>query len=275
MLRKITQVFAVGIVSLTTLICGYMFGLYIEHPIALKAACELGLGAGCTNMADILNDDKTKEKNYELILQYYQKGCALDQGSGCTSLGNLYFRGHGTEQNYSLAYNAYKDGCWGGSPIGCSNLGILYQHGYGVAQNDSQARFFFKKACKDGFAKGCARLGEFHQDNDEQVGGFELARFYFEMGCDQDDGRSCYGLGTTHQIGAGIDANTEEAVLIFRKAFTLQYAPGCVAAAKLLAGGKDPNRSQRVIRRLIETACELQHEQACDLLDGQGEIGRI
>jgi len=110
--------------------------------------------------------------------------------------------------------------------LGHSNsCGRLGEH-YRLAGDTAQARRWFEHACKGGSGVGCQGAAELapHADKAEW---FVKARQYHRVHCDQDYAPSCLALARLHEAGLGGPADRGVAAHYLQRACALGENAGC------------------------------------------------
>ncbi len=129
----------------------------LAAPYYLKA-CQLGDGAGCTNLGFLYENGTGVEKDLARAAALYKRGCDARNSLGCNNLGVLHDAGRGVAKDEALAAQLFKNGCDLGYHRACNNLALDYEFGTGVSKDRQTAAGFYRRACDGGYAKGCESL---------------------------------------------------------------------------------------------------------------------
>ncbi len=131
-------------------------------------ACQLGDGAGCTNLGFLYESATGAERDLARAATLYQSGCDARNALGCNNLGVLYDAGRGVAKDRAMAARLFRKGCAIGDHRACNNLALAYELGSGVKKNHAAAAAFYRKACDGGYAQGCESLKKIGRRTERQ-----------------------------------------------------------------------------------------------------------
>ena len=123
--------------------------------LAFKKSCDLGYGAGCSNLGVLYEDGRGVAKDVAQAVQLYEAACSLEEFQGCHNLAALYEDGNGVTKDMPKATDLYMKACEGGIAFSCSYLGSLW------LKDPNKARFgreLLERGCKEGDDFGCEQL---------------------------------------------------------------------------------------------------------------------
>ena len=145
-------------------------------------ACDLGLEAGCTSLAQFLQNGGQEVFSracdggdgvscfvlgWSIVLGsgvaaeparaagLFERSCAAGWARGCGALGEFYRKGEGVPIDLVRAMDNYEKACTGNDAPSCLNAGVLYQRGIGVAPNEIVGEQRIQRACELGLRSAC------------------------------------------------------------------------------------------------------------------------
>lgn len=95
-----------------------------------------------------------KEKNFEEAFNLYCGAADLGYVPAYSCVGYAYMHGEGTEKNYEMAVEYFQKGERENNAFCISNLGFCYSNGLGVAQDKRKALEYYKRAADMGHEMG-------------------------------------------------------------------------------------------------------------------------
>ncbi|GFO10711.1 cytochrome c oxidase assembly factor 7 homolog [Plakobranchus ocellatus] len=112
-----------------------------------EKSCDLGLGGGCFNAAQLRMTDKVKsQQNTDKLVALLDRACELKDGEACYRLSAFYLVGTLVEKNLKKSFNLAKAGCEAGSMFACNNLSLMYRHGNGTQKDETLSQAAKKRA---------------------------------------------------------------------------------------------------------------------------------
>lgn len=117
------------------------------------SACSKGDSLACNRIGILYESGNTVKKNLTKAKQYHKKSCQLKLGKGCKDLAQILTE----EENYGKAFQYYSEGCNLNNSDACSDLAFLFEKGKSVELDYSQAKKYHEKACNLGNEKSCKK----------------------------------------------------------------------------------------------------------------------
>jgi TonB family protein len=152
--------------------------------------------------------------------------------------------------------------------LACLERGRQLVEGQGVARDFEQATAYFTAACRGGVTEGCYMPAQtmlpYLPDPKEAQKVVDL----LERTCDEGQVFACFALGTARASTKAELRDDQKALKAFGGACSLGHAQGCLREAAIAGGGgieSDPAHT------LVEKACRLGEDAACDRLCQAGE----
>eukprot|EP00293_Proteomonas_sulcata_P020550 CAMPEP_0184298278 /NCGR_PEP_ID=MMETSP1049-20130417/9109_1 /TAXON_ID=77928 /ORGANISM="Proteomonas sulcata, Strain CCMP704" /LENGTH=330 /DNA_ID=CAMNT_0026608357 /DNA_START=274 /DNA_END=1266 /DNA_ORIENTATION=+ len=138
-----------------------------EASTHFKAACDGGVGEGCFNFAQMLDQgrvpgqekDQKNHKHQKRIAKFFRLACEKGIAKGCVNLGVMHIDGTGVPANPNLAFRFFRGACDLGVGAGCGFAADLIQQEM-VQADKSQAAELYYEACKIGHSKSCITQGK-------------------------------------------------------------------------------------------------------------------
>lgn len=121
----------------------------LEAAKGFGRACDLGLAAGCANLAEF-----ARGGGQEVL----QRACGGGDGVSCFILGWLADRGIGMPPDPARAVGLFRRSCANGWSRGCGVLAECYRKGEGTAVDLPAAIQNYEKACRGGYAPSCLNV---------------------------------------------------------------------------------------------------------------------
>jgi hypothetical protein len=225
-----------------------------------KTACDRSVAVGCTELG-IWTLGGSPAQAVALL----QEGCDGGDPQGCGNLGVLYETGTGVALDKAKAVELLTRACDGDDGLGCTNLGGYYATL--APPDDAKARAMFERACKLEHAQGCANLADFLTGGRGGAADEPRAIEVTRKACDLGSGLACANLGQLYLHGeGGLPTDPKKAALLFVTACDLQAGGGCLLAGAMFAGGVGVAVDVARAKALVEKACKLGAQDACDVL---------
>lgn len=120
-----------------------------------KKACDLKDPLGCSNLANVLKN----EKQYTPAYNYYLNACNLSKSGACNSASMMIYKKLLTPPNPNQTmFRLDSNSCEMNNKTGCSNLAYNYEKGVGTVIDNKKAQKYYKKSCKLGDKSSCKKL---------------------------------------------------------------------------------------------------------------------
>lgn len=126
---------------------------------------------------------KTRDKNYQDALLYFEQAYTYKQSEGCVFAGIIH-------------HNDGKNG----------------------AKGSLQALEFFKKACAANNGKGCLFSGLSYSTHAGIPKDLIKALTFFKTACDLKEGEACFNIAAIYESGKEIARNLDQALIYYQKA---------------------------------------------------------
>jgi TPR repeat protein len=138
---------------------------------ALEKGCNLGSGASCFKIGDIVNKGRhSLERNPEFAYRYMARACKLGQSNGCYNQGSWLISGRGVKADSRKAIEVLRPLCERETPDyqACNNAGSAAYRGIGMDGPDYQlAADFYRKACYfSGMPAACSSMIDMLEDGE-------------------------------------------------------------------------------------------------------------
>jgi len=189
--------------------------------------------------------------------------CAADDGPSCFNLAVMYLTGGtpGIAEDPAAALAHFERACELGVEAACSNQAKLAERSAGEA-GDAATRTAWADACDGGTANACVNLGRALKADEE----YAAAARRFEQGCAIVSGRPCTDLGVLTLSGMGAGPDAVAALALFKKGCAGGDVAGCMNAARAYYIGEGVEKSDRMARQYLTTACQGGSASACERL---------
>ena len=248
-------------------------GTKVSWVSALKAfdrGCELGHGAGCAEMADILFELLKRSKDPKLTAKLdltLERGCKAKAAALCLRLGSLLHVGRHLEKDKPRARQLFMRACVLGSNDGCGRYGSSFTVGLATSTMDRAAIVILESACDAGRARACIYAAIAHARG---IAGLakspKAAVKRYEKACELGSMWGCYGLARHLDSGRGIARDLERAVALYRRACKGNDAAACSELGSLHEQGRGVPSDLGEAVRLHDKACTMGCPPCCAVL---------
>lgn len=163
-------------------------------------------------------------------------------------LARAHETGNGTPANPAEAQRWYRRAAEAGLPIAQRSLGMLYLTGAGVDTNAEEALRWLEAAASAGDPGAMFNLGQAHASGTVLAQDDARAYVWFARAADSDLPRAITAQARFAELGRGIDADTDAAIALYRRAaeagdIAAMQRLGQLAAAGTLDGKLAPQRA--------------------------------
>jgi len=207
-------------------------------------------------------------------LELATAACSVGQPAACVLLGDLAIEENPLEVNSARARTLVADACGTGYDRGCMDLAMMARLGTGGLRDLMEARRQFERLCDLNDHQACGYLADML---DQGLGGpedrGEAIRLY-DMRCRKGYDRWSCGALATQLERAGPTQDLPRVRKVLAAACDADKAWGCVGVARYHLNGLDGlERDFQIGGKLLEKACKLTNEKACDTLEQLRKAG--
>lgn len=224
----------------------------------LLKSCDLGYGAACEFMSDLIKQEAKNEADKALkegilkgnaanfddiskklkqvkaldekAFQIYTKGCEKKDGESCYNLAKWYAK-NGDEK----AKEYLSKSCDLKFAQACVDEAARYQN----EQNYAKMINYYELACRYGMGAACGLMGDLYDtENKFAQKDAEKAEKFYKKACDLDEiqGFGCVSLGNFYYKNSKFDA----AKAVWEGACEKNYINSCIVLAQLYYTGEAP-----------------------------------
>lgn len=150
---------------------------------------------------------------------YYKAAADRNHTDANLKMGEIYLSKYypfkdktKSDKYYSKAFKTLKQQ-EGVSGVANYHLGIMYKEGLGIEKNPDLAMGHFKNASEKGMPEANYELGLIYQQENEDVEAFN----YFLKAAEKNVPAAMYEVGLSYLNGKGVNRNSENAAIWFRK----------------------------------------------------------
>lgn len=226
-------------------------------------AAESGNASAQYQVADMFSKGTGGARDEALASRYYQKALKTwlpqaDSGDPKASfwIGVLYEKnlvsGSTAEQSVPYLTRAAEAGNLAAQNL----LAFKYRDGLGVPKDASRAVMWFSKAAEQKDLGAVMELGIMFRDGKGLPRDEKVAMEWFSKGADLKDPYSMAALADLLMGAAPSEEEMARALVLYRTAAAIGYAPAAIKAAELLQNGKggeqDADEAFRLLRRTAD-----------------------
>jgi uncharacterized protein len=228
--------------------------------LLLSAACAL---AGCKSKLDKCNK-VCDELEAESVAKCGGSGgdaCRTEAKEAHGACNDLCWTVVGGSTAAKPKVDTTEAACKAGTAAACEDLAGMYLLGRGVAKDEAKAAVYFQAACNGGVAFACEMTGKMYRDGRgvERNPGTALA--LLTKGCDGGAYGACTSLGLD-----ALKHDPKTGVSLLTKACDGNDKLGCMGLGGLYLHGNGVRKDPRRARELIQKACTLGAQPACEKL---------
>jgi TPR repeat protein len=187
----------------------------------------------------------------------------------CNQVATIYAEGKFVATDPAKAAHYFEESCKFGNLEGCANLAFLYlaATNSGSGGDIGHALDVLEKSCADApNGRICYLVGESYDLGRGHSVDKARARQFFEQGAALGDLGSCKSLARMQLAGEGGPADHAAAARWLQKAVDQQDGFSCLYLARLYHNGDGVPKDDQRATALLEQACHLGVQPACDIL---------
>ena len=111
-------------------------------------------------------------RDYQLAIEWYQKGIDAGKVPSITAMGYMYFRGFGIVRDYDKAYDLFQQAADLGDGYAMYLIGNMYELGIKVEKDDEEALSWYQKSADAGYEFARVKIAEYtiYIDGDTEKG---------------------------------------------------------------------------------------------------------
>lgn len=184
----------------------------------LQKAAENSCGRAYRYLAFCYEDGITVCQDYSRAAELYEEAISQGDDNSYAHLGNLYENGYGVEQSIQKAISLYHKAAEQHCGIGYLYLAYCYESGNGVEESSEKAIELFGLGRKYGNTSSIIRLAEYYENGWDEIRIDHKKAFalYCEA-ANKENKKALKHVGRCYLFGIGVNANIEEAILLFDK----------------------------------------------------------
>jgi TPR repeat protein len=191
---------------------------------------EQSLGALCNEAGAIYNEGKLVPPDPAKACHYFAEACRFGNLAGCENLAIQYviYDRPEAEPAAAQALTRLED-----AAAGTTNglipliLGSAYDRGRGRAVDQTRARQFYAQGAALGEVKACRELGRMELEGAGGPPDHADAARWLQKAADGRDGVSCFKLAALYHFGDGVPQDQQRAHTLLEQACALGVQPAC------------------------------------------------
>jgi TPR repeat protein len=191
----------------------------------------------------------------------------------CNQVATIYAQGKLVPLDSAKAVRYFEKSCELGNLEGCANLALLHDTSTnsGSAGDVAHALSVLEESCAhDPNGRICYLVGQSYDNGRDRPVDKARARQFYEQGAALGDLASCKSAARMSLTGEGGPADHAAAARWLQKAADQQDGASCLYLARLYHQGDGVPKDELRANALLEQACKLGVQPACDILKQSG-----